>query len=178
MQLWRLWIVLGLFAAFAAGAAVVYKWRDTAGVVHFSDQPAPGAEKIIIASGTSNRRGGEVSAPDSAPRSDSPRVVGLNYSELAIDSPAKEQVFFGDDTVSVHLHLSPGLRQNQTITWHVNGRQLDDQAGALGFTLPHMPRGTYAVAATVSDPATGESRSTDSVTFYVRQPSALSPQHK
>jgi len=28
----------------AAHALVVYKWTDAQGVVHFSDQPVPGAE--------------------------------------------------------------------------------------------------------------------------------------
>jgi hypothetical protein len=172
-------MALGLFAACAAGAAVVYKWTDSSGVVHFSDQPVPGAEKIITSSGTSNGIGGQASAPSTASApSVKPPPGGLIYTELSIDSPAKEQVFFGADTVSVHLHLTPGLRQNHTVTWHLNGQQLDDQAGAVAFTLQPMPRGTYAITATVSDPATGESRSTDSVTFYVRQPSALSPQHK
>jgi hypothetical protein len=44
--------------------------------------------------------------------------------------------------------------------------------------MKQLARGTYTVAATVSDAVSGESRSSDPVTFYVREPSALSPQHK
>ena len=81
--------------------------------------------------------------------------------------------------ISVHLALEPSLKPGQTLTWHLNGRQLDDQPPtATQFTLPHLDRGTYAIAATVTDPATGESLSTDSVSFFVRQPSELGPQHK
>ena len=158
---------------------MVYKWTDVAGVVHFSDQPVPGAEKIVTSSGTSNGIGAQRSAPSEAPVAGGrPLPGGLVYSEMSIDSPAKEQVFFGGDTVSVHLHLAPGLLPNHTISWQLNGRQLDEQAAAVGFTLQPMPRGTYSIVATLSDPGSGESRSTESVTFYVRQPSALSPQHK
>ena len=32
-------------ARFRGASAVVYKWIDADGVVHFSDQPVPGAEK-------------------------------------------------------------------------------------------------------------------------------------
>ena len=46
MHLARLWIGLGLIAACAAPAAVIYKWTDADGVVHYSDQAVPGAEKI------------------------------------------------------------------------------------------------------------------------------------
>ena len=44
--------MLAALAAFAAQAAVIYKWTDADGVVHFSDQPVPGAEKIYT--GASN----------------------------------------------------------------------------------------------------------------------------
>ena len=40
-----------------------------------------------------------------------------------------------------------------------------------------LPRGTYAIAATVTDADSGDTKTTDSVTFYVRQPSELAPQH-
>jgi hypothetical protein len=41
--------------------------------------------------------------------------------------------------------------------------------------LPTLARGTYVIAATVKDTLTGETQTTDSVTFYVRQPSSLAP---
>jgi hypothetical protein len=178
MHLRRLWIGLGLFAAFAASAAVVYKWTDADGVVHYSDQAVPGAEKIITSSGSVNGIGGSTrGSANTTPNKPAP--PGLDYSGLAIESPAKEQVFFGDEIVPVRLRLEPSLKPNQTITWHLNGKQLTDQPpDATGFALQGLDRGTYAVAATVTDLGSGESQSTDSVTFYVRQPSELSPQHK
>jgi hypothetical protein len=98
---------------------------------------------------------------------------------LSITSPVPDQTFFGDDVISAHLALDPSLKPGQTVTWHLNGKQLDDQLPtATQITLPHLDRGTYAIAATVTDPATGESASTDSVNFFVRQPSELAPQHK
>ena len=177
MHLWRLWVALSLFAAFAAGAAVVYKWTDADGVVHYSDQAVPGAEKMVTSSGSANGIGSEVRSTAAAATPKRP-ATGLAYNILTIESPTKEEVFFGDDTVPIHLHLEPALKPNQSITWHLNGKQLDDQADAISFALPSLPRGAYAIAATVTDLGSGESQSTDSVTFYVRQPSALAPQHK
>jgi hypothetical protein len=180
MHLWRLWIALGLFATFATvavAATVIYKWTDADGVVHYSDQAVPGAEKIVISSGSSNGIGGGVApAPGALPKK---APAALSYTEFAIASPSPEQVFFGDNAVPIQLRLEPGLKPNQAITWHLNGKQLDDQPpDAISFTLPILSRGTYAIAATVTDIMSGESQSTDSVTFYVRQPSELSPQHK
>ena len=104
------------------------------------------------------------------------RQGGLNYTEFSITSPSPEQTFFGDDVVAVHLNLSPALRPNQTITWHLNGKQLDYPPNAVSFALPRLDRGTYALAATITDQQTSESQTSNSVTFFVRQPSALSPQ--
>jgi Domain of unknown function (DUF4124) len=173
--------VLASLAAFAGQAAVVYKWTDSDGVIHYSDQPVPGAEKIFTSGSPST--GGSVSSTRPAnPGAPSPRknvAPGLNYSQFSITSPVPDQTFFGDDVISVHLTLDPSLKPGQTVTWHLNGRQLDDQAPtATQFTLPHLDRGAYALAATVTDPSTGESLSTDSVNFFVRQPSELAPQHK
>ena len=160
---------------------MVYKWTDSDGVVHYSDQPVPGAEKIFTTG--SSTPGGSVSSARSAnPGVPAPKndvAPGLEYSQFAITSPVPDQTFFGDDAITVHLALVPDLKPDQIITWHLNGRQLDDQApNVTQFTLPHLDRGTYAIAATVTDQTTGASLSTDSVSFFVRQPSELAPQHK
>jgi hypothetical protein len=174
----RTWIAfLAALAALAVQAAVVYKWTDSDGVVHYSDQPVPGAQKITT-------DGGSAAATQKPPVSQLPETpkdapAGLGYTVFAVTAPTSEQTFFGDEVISARLTLEPGLKPNHTITWHLNGKELDDQPPtATQFTLPHLDRGTYAIAATLKDQETGESESSASVTFYVRQPSALSPQHK
>ncbi len=117
--------MLASLAAFAGQAAVVYKWTDSDGVIHYSDQPVPGAEKIFTASGPSP--GGTASSARSAnPASSGPpekrTAPGLNYTQFSITSPAPDQTFFGDDVISVHLTLDPGLKPEHTITWHLNGK--------------------------------------------------------
>jgi hypothetical protein len=169
--------VLAALAAFAAQATVVYKWTDADGVVHFSDQPVPGAEKI--STGTTNTATSGSPGNAEAPADGQPKTGALDYSEFSITSPTPEQTFFGDEPINANLALNPSLKAGQTVTWHVNGTEIADQGpAATAITLPHLDRGTYAIAATVTDPATGQSRSSNSVTFYVRQPSELSPQHQ
>ena len=178
MHLLRLWFALGLVAACVADAAVVYKWTDADGVVHYSDQPVPGAEKITTSSSSSNGIGvGAARGPSvAAPAKKAPSRI--EYTSFAIESPAKEQVFFGDDLIPVRLRLDPELKPNQTIGWYLNGSPLTDQSPTShSFTLQSLPRGTYQISATITDTVTGESQNSD-VTFYVRQPSELSPQHR
>lgn len=173
------WLGLSLLAAFAVQAAVVYKWVDADGVVHFSDQPSPGAEKIYTSSSSTAAAASAPRAQGGAPQTQAPRSVaasGLGYTDFSITSPVNDQTFFGDDVIAVHLNLEPSLKPNQSVTWHLNGKQLDTTATA--FSLPHLDRGAYALAATITDLQTSDSQSSNTVTFYVRQPSALAPQHK
>jgi hypothetical protein len=170
--------VLAALATFAAQAAVVYKWIDPDGVVHYSDQPVPGAEKIYTSAsatqGTAPARTG-----DSQAGNPQKPASALGYTQFAITSPTPQQTFFGDEAINAHLALEPALKPGQTVAWQLNGAEFAAQTPTeTAVTLPHLDRGTYAITATVTDPATGESRSTDSVTFYVRQPSELSPQHR
>jgi Domain of unknown function (DUF4124) len=160
---------------------VIYKWTDAQGVIHYSDQPIPGAEKIFTA--TSSSAGAAATArPNADPQNPTPKKTAsaaLTYTQFAIISPSADQTFFGDEVIGVHLDLDPGLKADQAITWHLNGKQLDDQGPTTTqFSLPHLDRGTYVIAATITDQKTGESLSTDSVSFFVRQPSELSPQHQ
>jgi len=176
----RLWILPAILAAFAGQAAVIYKWTDSSGLVHYSDQPVPGAEKIITSSAPNGGTAASASTGTAAGTStQKSTVAGIAYDQFAITSPAPDQTFFGDESIGVHLALVPDLKPDQTITWHLNGKELEDQGpGATQFTLPHLDRGTYVIAATITDQKTGSSQTTDSVNFFVRQPSELSPQHK
>lgn len=172
--------MLASLAAFAGHAAVIYKWTDADGVVHYSDQSVPGAEKIYVNGPALN---GSASTPTSANPQTAPINLGTApkqaYNILSISSPTPEQSFFGDEAIGVALALDPNLKPGDTVTWHLNGKQLDDQGPtSTQFTLPHLDRGTYAIAATVTDAQSGQSQSSPSVTFFVRQPSALSPQHR
>ena len=160
--------------ALSVQAAVIYRWVDSDGVVHYSDQESPGAERIVTSAPNTAAAGPRAAAAPQATRK--PAGGSLNYAEFTITSPQAEQTFFGDDPIGVHLNLSPGLKTGHNIAWHVNGRQLDDQADAVSFVMPRLDRGTYSVMATITDQQTGESQSSNSVTFFVRQPSALAPQ--
>lgn len=173
---WTL-ILLGLLAA-AAQAAVIYKWTDPQGVVHYSDQPVEGAEKIVTSGGTSTYSGADsvkgLAGMDSAKKKEK-TSPGLVFDTLSISSPTPDQTFFGDDTIPVALAAIPALKSNQVVNWSLNGSPLSQTTAS--FSLQSLTRGTYSLAATVADQTTGQTLSAGSVTFFVRQPSELSPQH-
>jgi len=78
--------------------------------------------------------------------------------------------------VSASLSAEPALAPSQTVAWTLNGAPVGQDS--TDISLPDLARGTYTLAATVSDPVSGQSISADPVTFNVIRPSVLSPQHK
>ena len=172
--------MLAALATVAGQAAVIYKWTDEKGVLHYSDQSVPGAEKIITASPEGTRPSGRTSNQTQAtPAPVKPALASLEPTTFAVLSPTPEQTFFGDDAVPVQLALAPGLGPSQNITWHLNGKELVEQGtAAMQFTLQGLDRGAYVIAATLTDAASGESKTTLPVSFFVREPSLLSPLHK
>jgi hypothetical protein len=179
MHLWREWMALTALAALAslavvsASATTVYRWTDADGVVHFSDQPQPGAEKVSV--GPVKLYGTPAtSAPAQAPKKPVIAAKPQVYTSVAITSPAAEKTFF-NEPVSVALTVLPGLRDGDTITWYLNGAAQEEKGAS--FTYAHLDRGAYSLYATVTDTATQESISSEPVTFYVREASLLSPQY-
>jgi hypothetical protein len=176
MHLRRIWIALGLFTLISAvPAAVVYKWIDADGVTHFSDQPVPGAEKITTSGGLTRGILGQ-SMSNGGAQPEKPKPPPAQHASISY--PAPDQTFTGGEQVSASVSVEPGLTPGQTISWILNGAQVGESSNATQITLPDLQRGTYTIAATVSDSVSGESISADPVAFNVVRPSLLSPQHK
>jgi hypothetical protein len=158
-------------------AAVVYKWTDADGVIHFSDQAVPGAEKILTSSGSSARSGATPAASNTTASTAQPKTRALNFTQFSIVSPANQETITGNQPINVNLALEPPLKSNQSLTWTLDGSALSNQANATSFTLEDVPCGAHTIMATVEDQS-GESKSTEPVTFYVMRTNLLSPQRK
>ena len=174
MHLLQRLLALGLLATSTAQAAVVYKWVDADGIVHFSDQPVPGSEKIVTSAAPGRMGTVPVAAPLPGEQAGEQRPA--IPAVFAILSPNAEQTFV-NEPVPVRLDLQPPPSQDAVLSWTLNGQVLAGQSESQ-FTLPNLPRGAYNLTATLVDPDTRQAIKSTSVTFYVQQPSLLSPQHK
>lgn len=183
MRLCRSWLAFGLVSVLSAPlllqAAVVYKWTDADGVVHFSDQPVPGAERIVTDGGTS--RGILSTAAPGAPAAQTPKAVTrLDSTQISIVSPTPDQTFSGSEAMYASAAVDPELQPGGpiSISWSLNGAPVAEAEGATHFKLQDLPRGAYTLSATLTDADSGATKSADPVTFNVLRPSTLSPQHK
>lgn len=168
--------VLLLGFALTAGAADIWKWTDANGVVHYSDNPVPGAEKMSISIAPASP-GPEASVevlPDVAPRE--PRPQAFSYARCNVASPAHDETLHGVQAVTISLDVEPVLQPGHRIEVQVNGARLTAwPANALSHTLPEVFRGSHTVQVRVLD-ANGAVQCTGQpITFHLRQQSVLAP---
>ena len=157
-------------------AATVYRWVDDDGVVHYSDQPHPNAEKMQVHAAQSYKpsaldtpaaggAGGGASAAAPAP-----------YRGCAIVQPQDGQDFANVDSLTVVVQTDPALHQGDKVYVTVDGQALNggNPTGAQ-FVISPVDRGTHTAQALVKDAGGGVQCQTPPVTFHVQQNSILNP---
>lgn len=164
--------VVMLLVAASLGAAEAYRWVDKDGVVHYSDRPEPGAERIPLISPPK---------PGSVPQaavSSAPRNVDseTRYSACLVTRPAPDQTFGIADTISIAIGTQPPLQPEDRLTVTLNGARIENwPVGGSTHQLTDLPRGAYTVVALITGPAGNAKCTTAPASFTVFQPSLLSP---
>jgi hypothetical protein len=152
----------------ASAAATLYKWVDEQGVVHYSDRPQPGAEKIHVNAAQTYK------APP-APTVDTSHkpTPAASYSHVAIASPIAEQVFLNTaGSVPVAADVQPALSPGHQLWFLLDGSRVEGLSPtSTSATLDNIDRGQHTLAAQVSDAAGNTLITSAPVTFYVRIPS-------
>jgi hypothetical protein len=156
-----------------AAAADTWRWVDKDGVVHFSDQPSPGAERLELKSAP---RSGSVVPPPSTPRPVTGPATPFSYSTCAFSSPSGDQVFNAVTQVSASLNILPALQPGHRIAVQLNGRPVTGWSpGSQNTLLQNLNRGSYSLNATIFDAQGKPVCNSGTLTFHIRQPSLLSP---
>jgi hypothetical protein len=164
-------ILLGLLAANGV-LADAYRWVDENGVVHFSDRPQPGAERIDLAgsspgrASSSNRSRNTSQAQDGAEEPET--IAPFSYESIEISNPVAEETLWNiEGVLSVSLSLSPELQPGHQVRVYLDGTpQLVRTAN---FQLEEIYRGVHNIQVEIID-ETGKLmiRSRPS-RFYVQQ---------
>jgi hypothetical protein len=170
--------VLGSCWALAA-QATVYRWVDSDGVVHFSDQPHPGATEIQVSEPQT------YSAPKPGPaNSGTPataikgRSVNFRYTNCAVGAPAAESALIDVDSVDVSISMEPPLRQGDRLSLFYDGGAVAGSGGtSTSFQINALERGTHTLSVRISDSTGAVVCQSGPVNFYVHQPSVLAPQN-
>jgi len=156
-------------------AATVYRWVDDDGVVHYSDQPHPNAEKLQVHAAQTYKP----SAADTAAAAGGGASSGAApapYRGCAIMQPQDGQNFANVDSLTVVVQTDPVLHQGDKVYVTVDGQALNggNPTGSQ-FVLSPVDRGTHIAQAQVKDASGAVQCQTPPVTFEVHQASILNP---
>jgi len=160
----------------AALAATVYKWVDENGVVHYSDQPHPNAEKLQVHAAQSYKPSALDTAPAGGGGSGASPAAPAPYRGCAIVQPQDGQAFANIDSLTVVVQTDPQLHQGDKVFVTVDGQALNggNPTGSQ-FVISPIDRGTHTAQALVKDAGGGVQCQTPPVTFHVQQNSILNP---
>jgi hypothetical protein len=162
-----------LCASALAGAATVYRWVDAEGVVHYSDQPHPGAERLEIGGIQTYSTPAEGGAASAATE---PASEGPPYQLCELFRPQRDEVFFNTQSVTVRLRVQPALRRGDQVYLALDGRRLPEAPTGTEVELAPVFRGTHSLVLVVEDRSGNVVCQSDPVTFHIRQPSQQAPQ--
>ena len=162
--------LLGIFVA-AAATADVWRWVDDNGVVHFSDTPVEGAERIDV-SEASRTTGARVYTPPpqvGAGDEPAPEVEEeFRYESLTVASPAAEETLWNiEGTLNVSLALTPGLQSGHQVRVYFNGEPR--MVNSTSFTINEVWRGVHNIQAEVLDETGKLMIRSQPNRFYVQQ---------
>lgn len=163
-------LLILLMATAAVGETYTYRWVDEQGVVHYSDKPHEGAERIIL-----DRAQGFSQAPlSSARKADSGQQKdgeAFRYDTVEVVSPYEDEVLFNIETkLSVQVSLVPSLRPNHFVKLSLDGQDVNDTpVRGRQFQIDGVYRGTHQAVATIVDGDGNLVQQSPVRTFHVRQ---------
>ncbi|MGC4027250.1 MAG: DUF4124 domain-containing protein [Steroidobacteraceae bacterium] len=169
--------LLLLCGAGALQAADTWRWVDANGVVHYSDVPVPGAERVDLGSRVVRPKNPDPPRPvASAAVARDTAAAFAPYTRCAVIAPANDEVFQGVQDIAVSVDVAPALRAGHRIEVQMNGSPVADwPAGAQSYTLPQVFRGSYSLTVRVLDAQGTQLCSGPPSSFHVRQASIYSP---
>lgn len=164
-----------LFFAFAAFATEMWRWVDDRGVVHYSDRPHPGAERVDIQA-PQTFTAPQIEAPAPEPRSEPSPEPASTYSRLSILSPEEGETLWNIGAqLNVQLEIEPRLADQHELRVYLDGQRIEDVPQASQFTLDEVFRGERRLRVAIVDGDGRELASSSTITFYVQQASLLNP---
>lgn len=158
----------------------IYRWVDQNGVIHYSDQPHDGAEKVTIRPAQSYE-----STLKATPEGFDPAAVGtseesLSYTMIRIVSPPEGEAIWATGGVfTVEVETVPALQPGHGITLTLNGNEMPGMPVAttrIGVT--GLIRGEHTLQAAVVDASGQMQIFSPEIKFNVLQASVNQPQRQ
>lgn len=168
----------------SASAQDVYRWVDDDGVVHYSDSPREGAEKVEVRE--PQTYSAQVAVPATPTARDSSAQVPPDavdaYESVRIATPAHDSVAWNTaGEIAVEVAVNPPLNTaagHQVMVYLDGSPVAGTPVASTTIGLTGIHRGTYELYATVVDGQGRHITQSEPITFHVRQTSIQNPQRR
>ncbi len=144
--------IIILISTLAAGTvlAQAYKWVDEDGVVHYSDRPHVGAERVQLSSdGIRPRRAPPPVSSNTAGDAAEQSTV-FRYEALTIGAPLAEETLWNiEGVLNVTLNLQPALQTGHRIRVYFDGTPRT--VNRMSFQIDEVYRGVHNIQAEIID---------------------------
>jgi hypothetical protein len=161
---------IALITTLATGVvlAQAYKWTDETGIVHYSDRPIEGAERVVLS--TDGRRPRPAPAPRAAATTNDAAEANqpFSYESLAIGSPLAEETLWNiEGILNVSLHVQPELQPGHQVRVFFDGTPR--MVTGSSFQIEEVYRGVHNIQAEIIDESGNLMVRSMPNRFYVQQ---------
>jgi len=161
-----------LFVGLSA-TAEVYTWINEHGVKVYGDKPPSNAQKVELpVLQTVPTLAPDIKKETKEDTAEPEGFTGYNY--FAVVTPKQDEMVTWEDqgTLSVQLHLKPGLQPGHEVTLLVDGKAVATEA-SLSFTIDQLERGAHLIHARIKHQGS-VLITTNKRRIHVQRPSILS----
>ena len=173
----KFFLAASLLMIMCTSYAEVYTWTDSQGVVHFSDNPHQGAEKLKIPDNQSF----SAPSPSPAPKQDvDPADEDNNsnsensdkpYTKIAIREPISQATIRNNQGyILVSIELEPKLVEGDNLQMIFDGAPLAEPQPNTIFELNGIYRGSHTLAVQVVNAAGEVLLTSEPITIYMQRP--------
>lgn len=151
--------------------ADIYRWVDSNGEVHFSDQPRDGAEKLNLPAAQTYSPPQASTENENDQTNNNANKTPFTYQLVKIIQPQSNETLRNNQgLVSVAVELQPGLRKTDKVQLVFDGKDIGSPENSTVITLTNVLRGSHTVAVKVLSSDGNIINTSDTVTFYMHRP--------
>jgi len=150
----RILFVVSVLLAAGTVLAQAYRWVDDDGIVHYSDRPEEGAERVFLPSDSRvTRRVAPTPVATAATRTTDEQATepaAFKYESLTVASPAAEETLWNiAGILNVSLALQPELQAGHQVRVYFDGNP--QVVTSTSFQIEEVWRGVHNLQAEVVD---------------------------
>ncbi|MGI9263871.1 MAG: DUF4124 domain-containing protein, partial [Gammaproteobacteria bacterium] len=172
------WFVLVILVLSSASYADTWRWVDENGVVNFSDQPHPGAERVDL------RAVQTYTAPDWAQNrasrqrddADDESAAAADTSVTILRPQSDETLWNLEGSLDVLVDVQPAAGPNAKMVFYLDGDRIAGAGGAgASYLITQVYRGTHTLRAALETQNGDQIAISPTVQFHVQETSINNP---